>query len=63
MIVMNKLPRISSCESCGSEFDVVSSCIICEQPYQYQCSKCHNLVMDPLHTDCVIITPDLEDAQ
>ena len=51
---MSEFNKTDSCRNCGEALDVLSTCMICDQPFQFKCSNCFHFVDDPIHTDCVI---------
>jgi len=46
--------RIDSCKGCGETLEVLTTCVMCDLPSQFQCSNCSHFVDDPIHTNCVI---------
>ena len=51
--------RIDSCRNCGEQLEVLHTCMVCEQPSQFQCSNCFHYVDDPIHTECMIFDDPL----
>jgi len=47
--------EIDSCGNCGNNLDVLDTCVICEQPTQFQCSNCYHYTNDTIHTECVVL--------
>ncbi len=56
---MSKFFRVDSCRKCGEALDVLTTCMICDQPSQLKCSNCYHFVDDPIHTDCIILEDSL----
>ena len=52
---MSEFARVDSCRNCGVTLDVITTCMICDQPSRFKCSNCYHFVDDPIHTNCVIL--------
>jgi len=52
---MSEFNQIDSCGHCGESMSIMSTCMVCDKPAQFQCSNCCHFVDDPIHTQCVII--------
>ena len=56
---MSKSSRVDSCRNCGEALDVLTTCMICDQPSALKCSNCFHFVDDPIHTNCIILEDNL----
>ena len=52
---MSEFARVDSCRNCGVTLEVLTTCMMCDQPSQFKCSNCYHFVDDPIHTNCVIL--------
>ena len=57
---MSEFNRVDSCRNCCDTLDVLTTCMMCEQPAQFKCSNCYHFVDDPIHTNCVILEDNVQ---